>query len=375
MSKPTLHLLSVPHTLTSPKYSHCAFSQKVLRFIPMMQEQGFDVIHYGNGQTLNPGCEHIQVLDDEDFIEFVGVHDPRSPRQIGIMANTSSPLYRKFNSILARLLREQVKPSDIICLPFGLAHKEALDASVDVTGKAYWVETGIGYAHTFAPFKIFESQCWMNFQAGKTFGEDNKKGYSGNDYNWVIPNYFDIKEWDFNQERGEYVAYLGRIQEDKGLRIIQEVAKRRPDLKFKICGQGDPTLFLLPNIEYVPPIHGKERSDYLRKAIAVMCPSRYIEPFCGVAVEAMLCGRPVIASSFGAFQETLPDGILRRFNSRTLSGWLQALKETERLNRHHYGMIRESAEGRFSMETVGPMYSDAFNQISDLSKGGWYANC
>ena len=42
-----LHLPAIPHTITSPEFSHCAFTGKVLRFAPMMRSRGYVVIHYG----------------------------------------------------------------------------------------------------------------------------------------------------------------------------------------------------------------------------------------------------------------------------------------------------------------------------------------
>ena len=74
-----------------------------------------------------------------------------------------------------------------------------------------------------------------------------------------------------------------------------------------MCGQGDEQPFLnrSKNIKYLPPLHGTARSDYLNELTAVICPSLYVEPFCGVNVEAQLCGVPVIASDHGAFTETI----------------------------------------------------------------------
>ena len=34
------------------------------------------------------------------------------------------------------------------------------------------------------------------------------------------------------------LVYLGRLNEDKGLLIVTEIAKSRPDLIVTICGQG-----------------------------------------------------------------------------------------------------------------------------------------
>jgi hypothetical protein len=46
-SQMRLHLPAIPHTITSPEFSHCAFTGKVLRFAPMMRSRGYEVIHYG----------------------------------------------------------------------------------------------------------------------------------------------------------------------------------------------------------------------------------------------------------------------------------------------------------------------------------------
>ena len=52
-----LRLPAVPHTTTSPEYSHCAFTGKVLRFSPMICSQGYEVLHYGV-----EGSEGIDIL-------------------------------------------------------------------------------------------------------------------------------------------------------------------------------------------------------------------------------------------------------------------------------------------------------------------------
>ena len=124
----------------------------------------------------------------------------------------------------------------------------------------------------------------------------------------MCPNYYDANEWKFADYPDKIkIGYLGRIWQIKGLDIFVEIAKRFPDIDFVMCGQGDEQPFLnrSKNIKYLPPLHGQARSDYLSELTAVICPSVYVEPFCGVNVEAQLCGVPVIASDHGAFTETI----------------------------------------------------------------------
>ena len=366
--KSTLHLLGVPHTISfDPRYSHCAFTTKVNRFVPMMQSVGYKVLHYGTSRIKKDW--HIPVLLPEELEIFTGPYDPESPAFIGAADN--KPLYKVFNRALLTQLKREVQPHDIVCMPFGWAHDEAVSELWRQTPDVYFVETGIGYEDIMpGTFHIFESSAWMHYHYGKRKASaDNNRG---NDYDWVIPNYFDLTEWKLNTEPGEYVLYYGRIAECKGLNIVWEIAKRRPDLKFVVCGQGDATPWLtLPNIEYRPPVHGPARSDLLGKAITVLCPTRYVEPFGGVAVEAMLCGRPVLASVFGAFEETLHPRAC--FQCRTLKEWLVAIDwcsvpHGEWFHRE----IRKHAE-QFDMFKIAEKYDRAFQQISDLQSGGWYA--
>jgi glycosyltransferase involved in cell wall biosynthesis len=374
--KPTLHLLGIPHTLSfSERYSHCAFTTKVNRFVPMMTRAGYRVVHYGNTDistglhgTSGGTFANVQIFSSEQLEKYTGPYDPASPKLIGSLADVNSVLYCDFNRRLAKELDSNVQPNDILCFPFGTAHWRALGESRQA-GKAYWVETGIGYEETFTSFRVFESSAWMHYHYGKKkqILDDNR----GSDYNWVIPNYFDLSEWKLNINPGKYVLYYGRIGEHKGMSIVKEIALRRPDLKFVVCGQGDATPFLTPNMEVRPPVHGAARSDLLGDAIVVLCPSRYVEPFGGVAVEAMLCGRPVLASVFGAFEETLPSAYCRR--CRTLKDWLDGLRILSDHSPIFSKKIRMHAE-KFDMHKLAKKYDAVFQQISDLTRGGWYAN-
>ncbi len=189
----------------------------------------------------------------------------------------------------------------------------------------------------------------------------------------VIPNYFKVDDWDFNPNPEGYVAYFGRLSNIKGVHFISEIAKVRPDLKFKICGQGDPTPYLTsPNIEYVPPIHGRERSKFLGNAMAVIMPTRYVEPFGGVTVEAELCGTPVLGSSYGSFTETVEHG-KTGYQCRTLGDFLAGLEQIENgaIDRAY---VRNFAVEHFDMYKLAHKYDGAFRQINDISTDkGWYS--
>ena len=274
----TLHLLGLAHTQTTNEYSHCAFTGKVKRFAPMLQSVGYKVIHYGIQGAESGATEQVDILSIDRWNElrykllFEKYKREVSPADfIGDLADVGNELYITFNNILREELESRINPQDIICLPFGHAHQSAL-----VNRSESKLETGIGYPNSYEQFRVFESYAWYHY----TMGKNNTSGF---DYNWVIPNYYDITEWDYNPIPEKKLVYFGRLADIKGLRIVWEIAKHRPDLSVVICGQGDPTPYLtLPNITYHPPLHGKARSDFLGSAMAVLMPTRYVEPFGGV---------------------------------------------------------------------------------------------
>lgn len=369
-----LHLLGLPHTITRSDYSHCAFTGKVLRFAPMMRSRGYEVVHYGVEGAESGANEQVDVITAADLDGFLGKHNPSAPGFVGDAASTDSPLYRLFNARLAVHLAAHVEPGDALCFPFGHAHEAAVrDAPANVRA-AYWLETGIGYEQTFCRFKVYESEVWRAWHQGREFTQTGR--CEGDDYAWVVPNYFDVSEWDLGAgEGGGCLLYFGRICDIKGLRVVVEIAKARPDLRVVLCGQGDPAPYLAasPNIAYLPPVHGRARSALLGNVLAVLCPSRYVEPFGGVAVEAMLCGTPVLTSDFGAFVETVEHGV-SGWRCRTLSDWLAAV---DRVRGSAWGMperrdVRAHAE-RYGMDRVGAEYDRVFRQLAELGGRGWYA--
>jgi len=359
-----LHVLGLPHTRTEDRFSHCAFTAKVQKFIPMMRAQGCEVIHYGVGDV-NPGADlHVEIFSAEIQHVLLG-HDYSDPQAfVGANGNVANPVYRVFNRELRRALKTRVQAGDFVCLPFGLGHQEALGDHPGIN-----VETGIGYPVAFERFRIYESYAWMTWHQGRA-------DQCGDDYAWVIPNYFDQARWPLQVGERRYVLFFGRIDPIKGLAIVRAIAAARPDLDVVMCGQGDPAPWLsadVPNLRYLPPIYGDARAELLGHAIALVAPSRYLEPFCGVTVEANLTGTPALTSDFGVFNETIENGF-NGWRCHTLGDWLAALEWAEGLGDIEHVSIARDARDHYSLEAIGPRYVEAFTQIRELEGSGWYTH-
>jgi len=352
--KPTLHLIGIFHTKHQASFSHCAFTGKALRFPKMMQMYGYKVIEYSNEGSESTADEKVVMMLNEEFESFYGKR--KDTDFYGDDAVVGNPGHQIFESKLISALRERLQPQDIICHPFGHAHQVLMSEFPN----HQHVETGIGYP-TLMPnsFRIFESYAWMhNHQA--------RENRSGRNYEWVVPNYYDLEEWDPKYETGEYLAFLGRISTIKGLDVIRAIADYSP-YPIVLHGQGDASQWSHPNIHYRGPIHGKARSEFLRNARAMLAPSMFIEPFCGMTVEAMLCGTPVITVDYGAMTETVSEGM--GFRCHTLQDWLEAIDNVGDLDRKY---IAETARSKYSLESCGKKYDKIFTQLNDLHRKGWY---
>lgn len=357
-----LHLPAIPHTVTRGDFSHCAFTGKVQRFSPMLRRYGFEVVHYGVEGSVSGADIDIELMSTEEHLAALGVetYHTASTGFVGENARVDAPVYYQFNYALRQALKEQLEAGDILCLPFGVAHDSAWKGLPLVdTGKVTVIETGIGYPEPFALHRVYESEAWRHWMMGK-------ESRGGCDWNtprreWVIPNYYTVDDWPLGPGHGNRIVYFGRITEVKGCAIIPLLARERPDLEFVLCGQGDPAPYLTqPNVHYLPPVHGEERAVLLGHARATLHPSRFAEPFCGAAVEAMLCGTPVITSNFGAFTETVIDGVTGRRCEFDLRQWVKALDDVASFDRAE---IRRRTVARYSTLTVGAMYAEAFTQV------------
>lgn len=354
-AKPTLHLIGIFHTIHNQEYSHCAFTGKALRFSKMMRPRGYEVIEYANEGSESEADEKVVMLTADEFESMLGKRAKTAFH--GDAASTGTPHHQKFDERLLQELKKRVKPHDIICHPFGHAH-----ASVCAAFPSHiHSETGIGYP-TCMPktMKIFESYAWRHYHCGKD-------GRQGSNYEWVIPNYFEIDDWEPCYEPGQYIAFMGRITECKGLHTIHELASY-VDQKIVLCGQGDPTPWKHPNIEYWGPLVGKQRSEFIRRATCSLMPTNFIEPFGGSGVEGMLCGTPLIATDYGAFTETVVPGVTG-YRCKTLLDWLEAIDNVKTLDRK---VIADIARSTYSLQACAARYDKAFTQMHELYSKGWY---
>jgi glycosyltransferase involved in cell wall biosynthesis len=355
-----IFVLGLPHTLTTPEFSTCAFTMKVWNLCRMMIERGHEVVHFGNEGSHPPCSEHVSVMPHDLWASLYSQPGERF-YDIAVDTPEKEAYHRRFAETLRFEIERRLdgRREVVICVTWGGAQR---DAVLPLSERAFVVESGIGYNYSWADFRVFESYAWLHM----TLGRD--KIFEGDKWYWaVIPNAFDPEMFEFRKEKQDYFLYLGRLNQDKGVGVAAEVA-RRAGRQLYLAGQGDPAPFLDSHVKYVGAAGVAARRELLANAKALLCPTRYVEPFGGVCVEAQMSGTPVITTDWGAFPETVLHGVTG-YRCRTMEHFDFAARNIELIDPQD---CRDWALN-FALGNVSKMYEEYFRMLLDLTRGGFYA--
>jgi glycosyltransferase involved in cell wall biosynthesis len=257
-------------------------------------------------------------------------------------------------------IAQKADPGDYLCLAAGYAQKSIAEQLPDLVP----IEYGVGYGGVYAPFLAFESSAWMHC----VYGGRSKDVHAanGNFNHTVIPMSFYPKDFPRGLRGaggGNYLLYIGRIVARKGVQIAIEVSNAT-GIPLKVAGNGD--LSLLDggrHVDYLGVVGPKARAALMGNAIATLVPTVYIEPFGAVVVESQLTGTPVLSTDFGAFRETVVNG-LNGFRCSTVDEFIAGISACGKLNRDR---IRKHAINNYSCETVKYQYQRYFERVERIA--------
>ncbi len=104
--------------------------------------------------------------------------------------------------------------------------------------------------------------------------------------------------------------FIGRLSEEKGLKVLAEALLQLPDSQIDVYGKGILQTFVEATSSFnYKGFHGAdELQAYLRQAAYLVIPSTGVESFGLVAIEAFAAGTPVIASAHGGLREIVVHG-------------------------------------------------------------------
>lgn len=352
-----LHIVSLPQTQTTKAYDFCAYTAKVRRLGDMLHAKGHEMILYSGDENEATCSEHVPITDINRWFGGPWPLDTVFDRW-----DVNDLCWREMNAAAIREIDKRIEPGDGVGIIAGLCQQSIAD---HFAAKGHpIIEWGIGYEGILSnSYHAFESEAWRHFVHGQQSMRYPDGGWGdGRFFDVVIPNAFNASDFRFTTKPDDYLLFLGRHTARKGLAIVYELAKEH---RVITAGQGSERV---EGAEYVGLVLGDEKAQLLANAKAVLVPTIYIEPFGGVAVEAMMSGAPVITTNYGVFTETVNQG-LSGFRCDTLAEFKVAANKIDTLDRTR---VREWGM-RYSTKSVAPKYDAWLKRLATLQGAGWYA--
>jgi glycosyltransferase involved in cell wall biosynthesis len=179
----------------------------------------------------------------------------------------------------------------------------------------------------------------------------------------------DPSMFEYNEQGGDYLVFLGRMSPDKGPTQAIEIAKRT-NHKLIMAAKIDP-----PDRHYYrqvikPLIDGKQinyigeaahntKVTLLKNAKALLSPIQWDEPFGLTNIEAMACGTPVIAIGRGALPEIIIDG-KTGYLCKTIKQMADRVADIDKISRKD---CRTHIEQHFSEDRMARDYVRVYQQV------------
>lgn len=352
------HVVGLPHTDVTSEFSACAYTTRILNWCNMMCARGHEVFLYAGPKSDAKVTEFIPCITAQAARRsYRGKHyteasfDPREAH------------WQKFNTKAIAQLQKRLQPRDFICLTAG----QAQEAISEAFPEHLQAEIMVGYSGVLPrTHKVFESYAWMHSVYTQMHGGVAFRS-RGRFFDAVIPPNYPLPG-DFGQivldEVADYFLFLGRKIELKGVGVVSDIAKATK-LRIIAAGPGQD----VEGVENVGVVGPAKRTELLRGAVALIAPTLYVEPFGNVAVEAQICGCPVISTDWGAFTETVING-KTGYRCRDLREFVVATDKVRRLDRNY---IARTARAKYSDWAISERYEHFFRRLNKLWQEGWAA--
>jgi glycosyltransferase involved in cell wall biosynthesis len=227
----------------------------------------------------------------------------------------------QYNATAGAEIARRKNPGDLVLCFYGCENQLATSMNPDLK----IVEPSIGYstAAVFAPYRVFVSYAQQHFYYGQRNMLMNPSWTDA-----VIYNAFSPEEFDYAEQKDDYLLYFGRIIPSKGVDLAIKAAELAGK-RLVIAGPGqlkDVGYASTPkHVELVGIADVTRRKQLMSKAAAILGPTYYVEPFGNMVVEGYFSGTPAITTDWGGFTETVVHGHTG-FRCRDLGDFVTAIE-------------------------------------------------
>jgi glycosyltransferase involved in cell wall biosynthesis len=228
-------------------------------------------------------------------------------------------------------------------------------------------------------FPKYPDLNWLSLSLAQRKGMPENTNWVANIYHGASSTVFQPVE----APTSDYIAYLGRIVQPKGVHLAIKAVKQynltadKP-LKLKIAGKhyaddGNDTYWkdqiepeldeFIQYVGFIKDDHAK--SDFLANAHGLIIPSIFDEPFGMVMIEALACGTPLVGLDSGAIPEiiTKDNGILvakQVSDAATIDALAKAIVKLANISR---STCRQDFEARFTIERMCQEHIDVYQKL------------
>jgi glycosyltransferase involved in cell wall biosynthesis len=219
-----------------------------------------------------------------------------------------------------------------------------------------------------------EVKLWSRYPEAPfvAISEEQKRLLEGVNVVDVVLHGIDTDNFTFSDRPDDYLLFLGRFTDGKGVLQAIEIA-RRVGMRLILAAAEDDYY----REKVAPYVDGRRvvyhgEADYPTKvklyggARALLYPIQAREPFGLVLAEAMACGTPVAALDKGAVREVVDDGVTGMVYG-DLEQMVNGLPRVFDLDRRR---VRERAVQRFGVDRMVKEYLRVYEQIVEAHRGG-----